>query len=147
VTIGATASASSESGPDRPARSLVAADLTEFSEGIYVKQSWSPDSKDKEPWVQLDLAAPTPIDQIAIQEGKYGSPGSVRQLTISLRADGKWLNVYEGTTIGGSFGLVLPETYTADAIRLDFHRWKGRIAINQINAYGRHVEQAEGISR
>jgi alpha-L-fucosidase len=139
VTIGATASASSESA-DRPARSLVAADLTEFSEGIFVKKTWSPDGKDKEPWVELDLVTPAPIDQIAIQEGKYGSRGSVRQFTISLRVDGKWCDVYEGTTIGGSFGLVLPETYTADAIRLAFQEWKGRIAINQINAYGPPTE-------
>ena len=78
LTVGATASASSESGPDRPAQSLVASDLTEFSEGIFVKQTWSPDSKDEEPWVQLDLAAPAPISQIAIQEGKYGSASSVQ---------------------------------------------------------------------
>ena len=38
-------------------------------------------------------------------------------------------------TLGGSFGLVLPEKYFADAIRLDIHQWGGRISINQINAY------------
>jgi len=136
LTVGATASASSESGPDRPAQSLVAGDLTEFSEGIFVKQTWSPDSKDREPWVQLDLATPVAISQIAIQEGKYGSTGSVRAFTISLRVEGDWQTVYVGDSIGGSFGVVLPEVHVADAIRLDFQRWSGRLSINQINAYG-----------
>jgi hypothetical protein len=137
LTVGAKASASSESGPDRPAESLVASDLAEFSEGIFVKQTWSPDSKDKEPWVQLDLAAPAPISQIAIQEGKYGSTGSVQAFTISLRVEGDWLTVHQGETIGGSFGLVLPETHVADTVRLAFQRWRGRVSINQINAYAK----------
>ena len=136
LTVGAVASASSQSGPDRSAQSLVANDLTEFSEGIFVKQRWSPDRKDEEPWVQLDLTAPAPISQIAIQEGKYGSTSSVQAFTISLRFDGEWHTIYRGDTIGGSFGLVLPEAQIADAIRLDFERWSGRISINQVNAYG-----------
>jgi len=136
VTVGATAQASSESGPDHPARSLVASDRTEFSEGIFVKQTWSPQSRDTEPWVQLNLPAPALISQIAIQEGKYGSVSSVKSFTISLRLNDTWHSVYQGSTIGGSFGLVLPKAYRANAIRLDFKQWSGRISINQINAYG-----------
>jgi alpha-L-fucosidase len=136
LTVGAKADASSETDSDRTAQSLVASDLTEFSEGIFVKQTWSPDSHDEDPWVQLDLAAPTEVSQIAIQEGKYGSVGSVQAFTISLRVDGKWTTVYQGEKIGGSFGVILPNVHIADSVRLEFQRWEGRISINQINAYG-----------
>lgn len=136
LTIGAKASASSQSGPDSSPQTLVASDLKEFSEGVFVKQRWSPNSKDKEPWVQLDLANPAMINQIAIQEGRPGSVGAVQAFTILLRVDGDWRAVHDGDAIGGSFGLILPESHLADAVRIDFQQWGGRISINQINAYG-----------
>jgi alpha-L-fucosidase len=143
LTVGATASASSQRDPDHSAQSLVASDLTEFSEGIFVKQTWSPEVRDEEPWVQLDLATPAPVSQIAIQEGKYGAASSVQAFTISLRVDGDFRTVYHGDIIGGSFGVALPELYVADAIRVDFQRWNGRISINQINAYGSPPESSK----
>ena len=118
--------------------------MTEFSDGIFVKQTWSPESKDEAPWVQLDLTVPDSVSQIAIQEGKHGSTSCVQAFTISLRVDGPWREVYRGETIGGRFGVILPETYTADSIRLEFQRWSGRISIKRINAYGSPQTESPG---
>ncbi len=135
LTIGAAASASSARGAEHAPRALVATDLTEFSDGIFVKRTWIPAAEDQAPWVQLAFPRTAAVEQIAVQEGRVGQTSAVAAFTISLRVDGEWQDVYRGSTIGGGFGLVLPEAVQADAVRLAFQRWHGQISINQINVY------------
>ncbi|VGO18600.1 alpha-L-fucosidase [Pontiella sulfatireligans] len=135
LTIGATATASSERSENHSARSFVASDLKEFSEGIMVKSAWSPARDDKAPWIQVTLAKPESVDQIQIREGKFGSPSRVEQFVIEAKVSKDWKTIHEGTSLGGDFGLVLPEPVTSDTFRIRFVRWKGAINVNSLELF------------
>ena len=134
-TIGAKAAASSERSPEKGARCVIASDLKEFSEGIFVKNAWMPDGKDKTPWIALELEKPVPVSQIQIREGRFGQTGNVQSFVIEARTGGDWKPVHSGTRIGGDFGLVLPEPVTSDAFRIRLIKWKGTPRINSFDVF------------
>jgi alpha-L-fucosidase len=135
LTIGADATASSEKSEKNAARSIVASDMKEFSEGIMVKSAWSPDSKDKDPWIQVSLSQSESVSQIQIREGKFGAASKVEEFVIEAKVEGKWATIYSGTQIGGDFGLVLGEPVTSDAFRLRINTWQGGLNINSFELY------------
>jgi alpha-L-fucosidase len=135
LTIGAIATASSEKSEKKAARSIVASDLKEFSEGIMVKSSWSPVPQDKAPWIQVDLGKPESVSQIQIREGKFGAASQVQEFVIEARVEGRWAALYSGVRIGGDFGLVLDEPVTSDAFRLRIVKWQGGLNINSFELF------------
>ena len=70
-----------------------------------------------------------------IQEGRYGADSTIEAFTIGLRVAGRWETVHIGNGIGNTFSLVLEETHTADAVRIEFGRWQRKINVNMVNAY------------
>ncbi|VGO18609.1 alpha-L-fucosidase [Pontiella sulfatireligans] len=135
LTIGATATASSEKSKKNAARSVVASDLKEFSEGIMVKSAWSPDSKDKNPWIQIRLKKPQMVSQIQIREGKFGNASHVEQFVIEAKVSNDWKTIHEGSTLGGDFGLVLDEAVKSDSFRLRMVKWQGGLSINSFELF------------
>ena len=138
-TIGASVKASSsgscahkQTHPD----AVIATTAKEVHDGAYVRSVWRAERNDKEPWLEIDFSEPKTVTQIAIQEGRYGSAGTIEKFTISFHIDGKWKQVYEGNSIGSSFGLVLDKPQKADAMRLNFKKFHGNVTINAVNAYG-----------
>ena len=138
LTIGADVKASS-CGSSRnvmtKAEAVVATDATDFDEGNFIRAVWRADGKDEKPWLEISLKKASPVDQVQIQEGRYGSDSTVKSFTISLRADGKWIDVYEGKGIGGAFGLVLPEPVMSDAVRIEFNESSKAVTLNAVNVY------------
>jgi alpha-L-fucosidase len=136
LTIGAQASASSQSTEQKPASAVIATNATEFEEGTFVRAVWEADRRDQEPWLMVEFADEKPIQQIQIQESRLlRITSTIRHFTISLRIEGIWTVVYEGSEIGPSFGLLLPKEVVADAIRINFLRWEGKVSLNMVNAY------------
>jgi alpha-L-fucosidase len=138
-TVGAavTASSSGSCGHKQTSpEAVIATTAKEVHDGAYVRSVWRAEGKDKKPWIEIDFGQPRVVTQIAIQEGRYGSSGTIKKFTISLREDGKWHEIYTGTQIGASFGLVLDKPQKGNAMRLDFKEFKGNLTINAINAYG-----------
>ena len=135
LTIGATATASSEKSAKNTANSIVAGDLKEFSEGIMVKSSWSPDPKDKAPWIQVELTEPKSVSQIQIREGKFGAASRVKDFALEAKVDGTWQTIHTGKQIGGDFGLVLSEPVTSNAFRLRIIKWQGGLNINELELF------------
>jgi len=135
LTIGATTTASSEKSTKNAARSIIASDMKEFSEGIFVKSAWSPESKDKSPWIQVKLAKPGTVSQIQIREGKFGSASKVEVFAIEARLSNDWKTIYEGSTLGGDFGLVLDEPVKSDTFRLRISKWRGSLNINSFELF------------
>jgi len=138
LTVGGTAEASSSgamrdgvTSPD----AVIATDATEFDDGNHIRAEWRPDGKDKDPWLAVHFAEPTAIDQIGITEGRYGFPSRSESFAVSLRINGKWQTVHEGEEIGSMFGLVLPETVVAEAVRVELKKWNGPVTLNAVNAY------------
>lgn len=136
LTIGATATASSEKGDKKPAGSIVANDLKQFYEGIMVKTSWSPAPTDKDPWIQVTLPKPETISQIRIREGKFGDTSKVETFAIEAMVSDKWEVIHSGTRIGGDFNLILDEQVTSSAIRLHILEGKGQLNVNLFELYG-----------
>jgi alpha-L-fucosidase len=136
LTIGAKVSASSQSSEQMPASAVVATNTTEFEEGTFVRAVWEADRRDQEPWLMVEFADEKPIQQIQIQESRLlRSTSRIKHFTISLRIEDNWTVVYEGSEIGSTFGLLLPKPVTADAIRISFLRWEGKVSLNMVNAY------------
>jgi len=135
LTIGAVATASSEKSPKNVARSIVASDLKEFSEGIMVKSAWSPEPKDQAPWIQVTLANPETVNQIQVREGKFGAASRIEEFMIEAKVDGRWETIFSGTQIGGDFGLVLDEPVTSDVFRLRVNTWNGGLNINSFELF------------
>ena len=139
LTIGSKVSASSSGScahKQTTPQALVATQPTEFFDGSYIRAVWRSGSKDKTPWVQFDFKKSGLVDQIAIQEGRYGRPGTVRKFSISLRSHGKWAKVYSGTEIGGKCGIVLDKPVRADAMKIVFEEFTKRdVTINAVDAF------------
>ncbi|VGO19215.1 alpha-L-fucosidase [Pontiella sulfatireligans] len=135
VSIGAAATASSEHNPKKGARNVVAADATEFSEGIFVKNTWGPDSKDAQPWIQLELKVPMSVSQIKLMEGKFGSGSRVQKYEIQAKSSKGWKTVHAGTSIGGDCNILLAEPVVSDAFRLQILKWDGYMDLNSLELY------------
>ncbi len=135
LTIGATVTASSEKSEKNAARSIVASDLKEFSEGIMVKSAWSPDPKDSSPWIQVALAKSETVSQLQIREGKFGAASKVEAFVIEAKVPNGWKTIHEGMTLGGDFGLVLGEPVTSDVFRLRISKWQGGLNINSFELF------------
>lgn len=138
LTIGATAKASSSGKNGKnltDPNAVVASNLTDFDDGVFMKSVWRSDRKDKQPWIELQLEKPSLISQLSIQEGRYGAESTVTEFTISLKYKGKWKKVYKGTKLGGSFALILAKPVKSDAIRINFDRTTKFVTLNTINAY------------
>lgn len=130
LTIGATASASTEKSKKNAASAVVASDMNQFSEGIFEKRSWNPDKKDKAPWLKLDFDKAVTFDQVQLREGRFGTVSKVKAFELSAEVDGKWIPIHAGTEISGDFTLVLDQPVTATAVRLDVKERKGDFGIN-----------------
>jgi len=135
ASIGATATASSERNPSKSPKNVVAADATEFSEGIFVKSSWGPNSKDRQPWLQLKLAQPKSISQLKLMEGKFGSGSRVQEYRIEAMVNGAWTTVHSGGAIGGDCNILLKEPVLADTFRLSIQKWDGYMDLNSFELY------------
>ncbi len=135
VSIGAAATASSERNPNKGPKNVVAADATEFSEGIFVKNSWGPNSKDRQPWLQLKLAEPKAVSQLKLMEGKFGSGSRVQEYRIEAMVNGAWNTVHSGETIGGDCNVLLARTVESDTFRLLILKWDGYMDLNSFELY------------
>jgi len=135
VSIGATATASSERNPSKSAQNVVAANATEFSEGIFVKNTWGPDSKDAQPWLELKLAKPATVSQIKLMEGKFGSGSRVQEYVVEAKVSGDWKIIHSGQSIGGDCNILLKEPETSDTFRLHVLKWDGYMDLNSVELY------------
>jgi alpha-L-fucosidase len=134
LTLNAGVTASSNSDI---AQNIVADNVKEFTEGIYVKTPWSMGAKDKEPWLMLDLRKTQTFNLVGVKEGhKFSSAGKVSSFIIEASDNGKdWRVVHKGTTIGGLYGLVLNEPVKASKVRIRFLKYTERISINAVNLF------------
>jgi len=135
VSIGATATASSERNPNSGPQNVVAADATEFSEGIFVRKAWGPSSKDRQPWLQLKLGEPKSVSRLKLMEGKFGSGSRVQEYRIETMVNGAWKAVHSGETIGGDCNVLLAEPVESDTFRLVILKWDGYMGLNSFELY------------
>ena len=135
LSIGASATASSEHSPDKGAANVVAGNAKEFSEGIFVKSSWRPASSDKQPWLVLTLNTPKEVSQIKLMEGKFGNSSSVQQYVVEAKVSNKWKTIHSGTSVGGDCNILLKNSVTSDSFRLSIVEKKGNVDINSFELY------------
>jgi alpha-L-fucosidase len=138
LTMGATVKASSNgtsNGSKTVPESVIATEPSDFYDGAYVRSVWRSDRTDKKPWLEIDFKKPALVDQIGIQEGRYGKPGTVKAFTILLRSNGEWKEVWKGSTIGPRFGLALEKPLKAAAIKIVLDDFSKFVTINAVNAY------------
>ena len=135
LTFKAKVTASSETGNNK-ARSVVATDAKEFSEGIYIKSAWKPGKKDKEPWIIIDWENVKKFSQIMIREGKrFETASKIDSFIIEVKTDGKWKEIFQGTRIGGGFGLILDQPVNASGIRIKFLKSSKGFSINTVEVF------------
>jgi alpha-L-fucosidase len=135
VSLGAIATASSERNPKNGAQNVVASDATVFSEGIFVKSSWGPNSKDSQPWLQIKLSAPTTVSQLKVMEGKFGSGSRVQAYAIEAQVNEQWQTIHSGEAIGGDCNILLANPVTSDTFRLHILQWDGHMDVNSFELY------------
>ncbi len=135
LAIGATATASSERNPKKSAQNVVAADAKEFSEGIFVKSSWGPASKDAQPWLQLQLAEPKLVSQLKLMEGRFGSGSRVQKYVIEANVSNDWKTVHSGGSIGGDCNILLASAVKSDTFRVHILKWDGYMDLNSFELY------------
>jgi alpha-L-fucosidase len=133
--IGALATASSERSPKSSAKNVVAADAKEFSEGIFVRRSWGPESKDSQPWIELKLKTPQRVSQIKLMEGKFGDGSRVQKYVVEAKVSNEWKTVHEGDSIGGDCNIILAHPVTSDTFRLHILKWDGYMNLNSFELY------------
>jgi len=135
VSIGATATASSERNPKKGPQNVVVADMTEFSEGIFVKSSWGPDSKDAQPWLQLEFSKPKAVSQLKLMEGKFGGGSRVQEYVIEAKVSNGWKTIHSGQSIGGDCNILLAAPVVSDTFRLNILKWDGHMDLNSFELY------------
>lgn len=135
VSIGAMATASSQRKPKNGPQNVIASDATEFSEGIFVKSSWGPDSKDKEPWIQVTLSEPKAVRQVKLMEGKFGSASRVQAYVLEAKVSGAWQTIHSGESIGADCNVLLEGPVVSDTYRLRILKWDGYMDLNSFELY------------
>lgn len=135
VSIGATTTASSSRNPKNGPENVVATDAKEFSEGIFIKSSWGPGSKDAQPWIQLQLTEPNAVSRMKLMEGRFGSPSRVQEYCIEAMVDGEWVEIHSGGSIGGDCNILLDKPVLSDTFRLTMLKWDGYMDLNSIELY------------
>lgn len=135
VTLNATAISSSDKNEKFTAKKMVSGTATNFSEGINVRDSWSPKVDDKAPWIELKLHNKEPIDYLIIGSQSYGKLITKGlSFVVKLKIDGQWQQVYQAAQLKVSNGIVFNKTYQATDIRVEFSSSK-QLNINEIIAY------------
>jgi len=135
VSLGATATASSERAPDKSAKNVVASDAKEFSEGIFVKSAWESDPKDRQPWIALKLVKPESVSQIKLMEGRFGSGGHVQEYILEAKVSKDWKTIHSGKSIGGDCNILLKEPVVSDTFRLGILERNGHVTLNSFELY------------
>ncbi|WP_321281766.1 alpha-L-fucosidase [Marinifilum fragile] len=96
-----------------------------FAEGKKHKIWWSPENKDKSPWLTAEFERAEDLDYLMLAEQIRNC--SVRQFVIEYLTNGKWKTLYEGEQIGMDFSLKFSEIKTK-SIRMKILKTnKGRV--------------------
>jgi alpha-L-fucosidase len=135
VSIGAVATASSQRHESKGPENVVASDAKEFSEGIFIKSSWGPNSRDKQPWIQVKMPESKTVSRIKIMEGRFGSPSRVQEHCIEAMIAGEWTEIHTGDAIGGDCNIMLDQPVKSDTFRLKMIKWDGYMDLNSIELY------------
>lgn len=135
VSIGATATASSSRNEKNGPQNVVASDAKEFSEGIFVKSSWGPQSKDPEPWLEVKLTGATAVSQIKLMEKAFNKPSRVQQYELQAKIGDHWETIHSGTTIGSDCNILLKAPVTSDTFRLRILKWEGYMDLSSFELY------------
>jgi alpha-L-fucosidase len=124
LATGAKVLASSSLGADYMA--------TEVLDGSY-DSYWSSAVGERSASVELDFGQPKSFNRILIQE--YVNLGQrVSAFTVEKEVEGKWLTLAQGTTIGYTRILRVPDTQ-AQKIRINFLEGKGEPLIAELGVY------------
>jgi alpha-L-fucosidase len=136
VSFGAVAIASSSRNKKKLPQNVVTANAKEFSEGIFVRSSWGPNSKDSKPWIELKLASPKTVYQLKLMEGKFGSGSRVQEYVIEAKVSNDWKIIHTGKSIGGDCNILLKQPILSDTFRLHILKWDGYMDLNSFELYG-----------
>ncbi len=124
LATGAKVSASSSRGAGYAASQL--------SDGDY-KSFWSSAAGEQKASVELDFGKEESFNRVKIQE--YVNLGQrVSAFTVEKEVEGKWLPLAQGTTIGYTRILRVPDT-RAQKIRINFLEGKGEPLIAELGVY------------
>jgi alpha-L-fucosidase len=130
-----TVSASSNKNKQYSAQNLITQDLKTFTEGIMINKPWIPSKTDDKPWLQLNYSENKLIKMIEITNGIYGHPpGKEQSYKVSLKTNGHWKIVDQGSELRVSTGIVFDKAIKANALRLDFSGNEG-MKIYAVKAY------------
>ena len=124
LATGAKVSASSSRGAGYAASQVLDGDYKSF---------WSSAGGERSASVELDFGQPRSFNRILIQE--YVNLGQrVSAFTVEKEVEGKWLPLAQGTTIGYTRILRVPDTQ-AQKIRINFLEAKGEPLIAELGVY------------
>ena len=124
LATGAKVSASASRGAGYAASQVLDGDYKSF---------WSSAGGERSASVELDFGQPKSFNRILIQE--YVNLGQrVSAFTVEKEVEGKWLPLAQGTTIGYTRILRVPETQ-AQKIRINFLEAKGEPLIAELGVY------------
>ncbi|WNC73049.1 alpha-L-fucosidase [Thalassotalea psychrophila] len=135
VSLTASAKSSSDKSPKFSASAMVSGSATNFSEGINIRDSWSPNHIDKKPWIELNLHGKQAIDYLSIGSQSYGKLITEGLgFIVMLKIDGQWQQVYQTEQLKITNGIAFEKTYQATDIRIEFNSGK-QLNVNEIIAY------------
>jgi alpha-L-fucosidase len=124
LATGAKVSASSSRGAGYAASQLLDANYSSY---------WSSAAGERIASVELDFGKPRSFNRILIQE--YVNLGQrVSAFSVEKEVEGKWLPLAQGTTIGYTRILRIPDTQ-AQKIRINFLEAKGEPLIAELGVY------------
>lgn len=112
---GIEGSASTTPSENKSPKSVFGEGKETFAEGKKHKIWWSPENKDKEPWIQAGFEQEETIEYIMLAEQIRNC--STREFELQYHANGKWKTFYTGEEIGMDFCLKVDDVKT-NAVRL-----------------------------
>lgn len=88
-------------------------ELNSVTNGDWSGAFWEPETKDLNPWVEIDLGKSEKISKAII----YERGAAVKAFELQSQIGDQWKIIYNGTTIGSKAEIKLPKT-TAQKVRL-----------------------------
>ena len=106
--------------------------LMDFANDDDFSSCWVSSPQVKKPWWSVTLNDDTPVGMVVMTEKKAGV---VQKWQLELLQDGIWTPVPAVEEVIGRVHILRFPQRPADAVRLDFLKWDGELAIAEIGVY------------
>jgi len=103
-------------------------DIQSVTNGDWVGDFWLAEGTDKNPWLEINLGAPSKVGKAII----YESGKNIKSFELQYKSENKWNTIYKGTTVGAKAEISF-KPIDVQVVRLAITSFSGTPGIYEIS--------------